>query len=59
MRYPLRDFDPRFFAGVFFMGRISEPKMVCTKCGMIGADVRPNCTERPERESLAGNQWRD
>jgi hypothetical protein len=19
------------------------PRMVCTKCGMVGADVRPNC----------------
>jgi hypothetical protein len=23
-----------------------EPRMVCTKCGMIGADVRPNWKER-------------
>jgi hypothetical protein len=23
-----------------------EPKMVCTKCGTIGADVRPNWRER-------------
>jgi hypothetical protein len=23
-----------------------EPRMVCTKCGTIGADVRPNCAER-------------
>jgi hypothetical protein len=23
-----------------------EPRMVCTKCGMIGADVRPNWRER-------------
>jgi hypothetical protein len=23
-----------------------EPKMVCTKCGTIGADVRPNWLER-------------
>jgi hypothetical protein len=22
------------------------PKMACTKCGMIGADVRPNWKER-------------
>jgi hypothetical protein len=22
------------------------PRMVCTKCGMIGADVRPNWKER-------------
>jgi hypothetical protein len=25
------------------------PRMVCTGCGMIGADVRPNWKERPER----------
>jgi hypothetical protein len=23
-----------------------EPRMVCTKCGTIGADVRPNWKER-------------
>jgi hypothetical protein len=22
------------------------PRMVCTKCGMVGADVRPNWNER-------------
>jgi hypothetical protein len=22
------------------------PRMVCTKCGMVGADVRPNWKER-------------
>jgi hypothetical protein len=22
------------------------PRMVCTKCGMVGADVRPNSRER-------------
>jgi hypothetical protein len=25
------------------------PRMVCTRCGIIGADARPNCTERPNR----------
>jgi hypothetical protein len=35
------------------------PKMVCTKCGTIGADVRPNRLEQPERESLTGKAWRD
>jgi hypothetical protein len=24
-----------------------EPRMVCTKCGTIGADVRPNWKEMP------------
>jgi hypothetical protein len=33
------------------------PKAVCTKCGMIGADVRPNWSERPRPESLTGTQW--
>jgi hypothetical protein len=23
------------------------PRMVCTRCGMIGADARPDWTERP------------
>ena len=35
-----------------------RPKAVCTKCGMIGADVRPNWSERPHPESLTGAQWR-
>jgi hypothetical protein len=34
------------------------PKAVCTKCGMIGADVRPNWSERQPAESLTGAQWR-
>jgi hypothetical protein len=23
-----------------------EPRMVCTRCGIVGADVRPNWQER-------------
>jgi hypothetical protein len=34
------------------------PRMVCTRCGIIGADARPNWKERPERETLTGVQWR-
>jgi C4-type Zn-finger protein len=34
------------------------PRMVCTGCGAIGADVRPNWVERPQRESITGEQWR-
>jgi hypothetical protein len=30
---------------------------VCTKCGMIGADVRPNWSERPPPWSLTGAHW--
>jgi hypothetical protein len=33
------------------------PRMVCTGCGIIGADVRPNWQERPPRESITGMQW--
>jgi hypothetical protein len=33
------------------------PRMVCTGCGIIGADVRPNWQERPARESITGMQW--
>jgi hypothetical protein len=33
-------------------------RAVCTKCGIIGADVRPNWSERPQPESLTGVQWR-
>jgi hypothetical protein len=33
------------------------PRMVCTRCGMVGADARPNWREQPKRASL-GAQWR-
>jgi hypothetical protein len=32
------------------------PRAVCTQCGLIGADVRPNWQERSEQESLTGAQ---
>jgi hypothetical protein len=32
-------------------------RMVCTRCGIVGADVRPNWHEQPERPSLTGAQW--
>jgi hypothetical protein len=31
--------------------------MVC-RCGIVGADVRPNWREQPQRESITGTQWR-
>jgi hypothetical protein len=34
------------------------PRMMCTRCGIIGADARPNWKEQPPRESLTGAQWR-
>jgi hypothetical protein len=34
------------------------PRMVCTVCGIVGADARPNWQERPARESITGMQWR-
>jgi hypothetical protein len=30
------------------------PRMVCTRCGIIGADARPNWLERSPREMLTG-----
>ena len=33
-------------------------RMVCTVCGIVGADARPNWQERSSRESLTGVQWR-
>ena len=30
------------------------PRMVCMKCGIIGANARPNWQEQPARESLTG-----
>ena len=34
------------------------PRMVCSKCGIIGADVRPNWKKQAPRETLTGVQWR-
>jgi hypothetical protein len=33
------------------------PRMVCTRCGIIGADARPNWRVQPARDSLTGVQW--
>jgi hypothetical protein len=35
-----------------------ERDLVCTGCGIVGADARPNWKERPPQESLTGVQWR-
>ena len=44
-------------------GNVTVPslgqRMSCVKCGTVGADVRPNWLEQPERESLTGKEWRD
>jgi hypothetical protein len=34
------------------------PRMVCTRCGIIGADARPNWQEQAQRPSLTEAQWR-
>ena len=34
------------------------PRMVCTRCGIIGAHAQPNWQERARHESLTGQQWR-
>jgi hypothetical protein len=35
------------------------PRMVCTRCGIVGADARPNWQERPARLNGAGAApWR-
>jgi hypothetical protein len=33
------------------------PRMVCTSCGIIGADAMPDWSQRPTGDSLTGNQW--
>jgi hypothetical protein len=38
--------------------QVFGPRMVCTRCGIVGADARPNWQEQPPRESLTGVQWR-
>jgi hypothetical protein len=35
------------------------PRMVCTCCGIIGADTRPNWREQADRPSLTETQWRN
>jgi hypothetical protein len=32
--------------------------VVCARCGIVGADARPNWRKRPERPSLTGAQRR-
>ena len=32
-------------------------RMVCTGCGIVGANARPNWQEHRRRESLTGMQW--
>jgi hypothetical protein len=31
--------------------------MVCTGCGIVGADARPNWKDRTSRRSLTATQW--
>jgi hypothetical protein len=33
------------------------PRMVCTGCGIVGADARPNWKDQAPRPSLTGMQW--
>jgi hypothetical protein len=33
------------------------PRMVRTRCGIIGADALPNWKVQPPRETLTGVQW--
>ena len=35
------------------------PCMVCTRCGIVGADARPNWREQPARRSGAGTRHRE
>jgi hypothetical protein len=32
--------------------------MLCTNCGIVGADARPNWQEQPQLENLTGVRWR-
>jgi hypothetical protein len=32
-------------------------KKICAKCGLVGADARPNWKEQPRHSSLTGKQW--
>jgi hypothetical protein len=34
------------------------PRMVYTGYGIVGADARPNWSDRPGRETLTGTHWR-
>lgn len=35
-----------------------DRRLVCTMCGIIGGQVRPNWDDRVLGESLTGTQWR-
>jgi hypothetical protein len=35
-----------------------SPRLICTRCGIVGADARPNWRERSAEASLTGAQWR-
>ena len=34
-----------------------EPRMVCSRYGLIGADVRPNWSDQPERETMVDTNF--
>jgi hypothetical protein len=35
-----------------------RPRMVCTSCGIVRADARPNWQKREGPDGLTGTQWR-
>jgi hypothetical protein len=49
--------DADFLAGDVVLKSL-EQRMVCSQCGLIGADVRPNWSDRPERETMVGPNFR-
>jgi len=45
--------DADFLAGDVVLKSL-EPRMVCSRCGLIGADVRPNWSDQPNHETMVG-----
>jgi hypothetical protein len=44
--------------GDYILVQSFAAKMVCAKCGVIGADARPNWLEQPKQSSLVGKVWK-
>jgi hypothetical protein len=40
-------------------GAVVQPRMVCTGCGIVGTDMRPNWIDRAKRETMVGSGWKN
>jgi len=49
--------DADFLAGDVVLKSL-EPRMVCSRCGLIGADVRPNWSDQARPDTMIGPNFR-